>query len=132
MAIAALEDYHLLGKRIVYSLLRASGFELKDYGRVDVPALIRQVREDRIEMLLISVLMLPSALRIKEVKAGLAGMEWPIRLIVGGAPFRLDDLLWKEVGADATSPDASGVIPIVTQYSLELLSPTGDRLKAEL
>ena len=36
MAITVLEDYHMLGKRIVYSLLRASGYELKDYGHVTV------------------------------------------------------------------------------------------------
>ena len=28
MAIAVLQDYHALGKRIVYSILRAGGFEL--------------------------------------------------------------------------------------------------------
>jgi trimethylamine corrinoid protein len=32
MAIAVFEDFHLLGKRIVYSVLRASGFELMDLG----------------------------------------------------------------------------------------------------
>jgi len=33
MAIASLDDYHLLGKRIVYAMLRAAGFDLRDYGR---------------------------------------------------------------------------------------------------
>ncbi|MGI9135268.1 MAG: cobalamin B12-binding domain-containing protein, partial [Rhodoferax sp.] len=31
-AIVVLHDYHDLGKRIVYSVMRASGFELFDYG----------------------------------------------------------------------------------------------------
>jgi methanogenic corrinoid protein MtbC1 len=35
-AIVLLNDYHALGKRIVYSVMRASGFELFDYGRMDV------------------------------------------------------------------------------------------------
>jgi PAS domain S-box-containing protein len=35
-AIVLLNDYHMLGKRIVYSVMRASGFELFDYGRMDV------------------------------------------------------------------------------------------------
>jgi len=30
MAIASLDDYHLLGKRIVYAMLRAAGFDLRD------------------------------------------------------------------------------------------------------
>ena len=33
MAIAVLEDYHLLGLRVVYSALRASGYALQNYGR---------------------------------------------------------------------------------------------------
>lgn len=59
-AIVVLNDYHLLGKRIVYSMMRASGFELFDYGRMDVDQVLAQVRADRIRVLLISVLMLPS------------------------------------------------------------------------
>ena len=59
MAIAVLEDYHLLGKRIVYSILRASGFELANYGRMSVDELANRVAADEIKILLISVLMLP-------------------------------------------------------------------------
>jgi methanogenic corrinoid protein MtbC1 len=58
MAIAVLEDYHFLGMRLVYSVLRASGFELYNYGRQDVTSLVSRVRADGIEILLISVLML--------------------------------------------------------------------------
>jgi methanogenic corrinoid protein MtbC1 len=43
MAIAVLEDYHLLGKRIVYSILRASGFDLANYGRMSVDELANRV-----------------------------------------------------------------------------------------
>ena len=32
MEIAVLQDHHALGKRIVYSILRAGGFELLDFG----------------------------------------------------------------------------------------------------
>jgi methanogenic corrinoid protein MtbC1 len=111
MAIAVLEDYHLLGKRIVYSTLRASGFELLDYGRMDLEELANQAQEDSVEILLISTLMLCSALRVKELRDRLLpGMK----ILVGGAPFRFDDQLWKEVGADATSATASGAVSIIT------------------
>jgi hypothetical protein len=59
MAIAVLDDYHLLGKRMVYSVLRASGYELKDYGTVDGDALVSRVVRDGIVVLLISVLDAP-------------------------------------------------------------------------
>ena len=61
-AIVLLSDYHALGKRIVYSVMRASGFELFDYGRMDVDQLVARAQADRIRVLMISVLMLPSAL----------------------------------------------------------------------
>jgi methanogenic corrinoid protein MtbC1 len=115
MAIAVLQDYHLLGKRIVYSVLRASGFELLDYGRVDVDDLVRRVRQDGVEVLLISVLMLPSALRVKDVRARLEAIGSDVKIVVGGAPFRLDDQLWKEVGADAMGREASEALDIIAK-----------------
>jgi methanogenic corrinoid protein MtbC1 len=117
MAIAVLEDYHLLGKRIVYSALRASGFELLDYGRVDVDGLVRQVREDEIQILLISTLMLPSALRVRDLRSRLDESGLDVKIVVGGAPFRFDDQLWLEVGANAAGRNASEAMNIVTRIT---------------
>jgi len=115
MAIAVLEDSHLLGKRMVCSVLRAAGFHVLDYGTQDVTGLVRRAREDRIEILLISVLMLPSALRVKDLRRALDEAGSPIPIIVGGAPFRFDDRLFEEVGADATAATASGAIEAIEQ-----------------
>jgi methanogenic corrinoid protein MtbC1 len=116
MTIAVLKDYHMMGKRIVYSVLRAGGFELLDYGRVTVDELITRVQEDNVKIILISVLMLPSALRVvKEVRARLNQASMDVKIIVGGAPFRFDDKLWQEVGADAMGKNASEAIKIVSQ-----------------
>lgn len=114
MALVTLEDYHLLGKRIVYANLRAGGFEVLDYGRMDVATLVEQTRRDAIEVLLISTLMLPSALRIREVRTQL-GRE--IKIIVGGAPFRFDPQLWQEVGADAMGHTAMDAVRLVESLS---------------
>jgi methanogenic corrinoid protein MtbC1 len=111
MAIAILEDHHLLGKRIVYSILRASGFQLHDFGQVTVEDLVRQVKEIDVKILLISTLMLPSALRIKDVRAQLNSAD--VKIIVGGAPFRFDEELWQEVGADAFGHSAAEAPEIV-------------------
>lgn len=114
MAIAVFEDYHLLGKRIVYSSLRASGFELMDLdGGKTTDQLVEIVQKENIKILLLSVLMLPSALRIKELKQRLADTD--VKIIVGGAPFRFDTELWKEVGADGFGRDSSEAIEIVKQ-----------------
>jgi methanogenic corrinoid protein MtbC1 len=117
MAIAVLEDHHMLGLRLVYSVLRAGGYELRSYGRKDVDELVEQVRADQIEVLLVSVLMLRSALRVKELRLRLAQAGCGVKLLVGGAPFRLDAHLWQEVGADATADCAAGAVAAVRQMA---------------
>lgn len=113
MAVAALDDYHLLGKRIVYSVLRANGFELKDYGRVTAGEVIFKAKNDKIRVLLISTLMLHSALRVRDVVAGLKKEGLNVKVIVGGAPFRFDEQLWREVEADAMGYSASDAPDII-------------------
>jgi methanogenic corrinoid protein MtbC1 len=121
MAIVVLQDYHLLGKRIVYSLMRASGFELENFGRMDVDGLVKRVQQDKIEILLISVLMLPSALSIKKVREQLEQAGYPLKIVVGGAPFRFDQELWREVGADAMGTSASEAVEIINRIVEERL-----------
>ncbi len=83
--------------------------------------LVDRVKEDRIKILLLSVLMLPSAIRIKEVTDNLKRDNIDIKIIVGGAPFRFDNNLWKEVGADATGIAASDAVRIVSEFQGELI-----------
>jgi methanogenic corrinoid protein MtbC1 len=113
MAICTLADHHKLGKSIVYSILRASGFELTDYDTVEVVDLVEHVKNDQIKILLISVLMLSSALKIKKVKEELTANALKVKIIVGGAPFRFDADLWKEVGADGMCRSASDVAKVI-------------------
>lgn len=119
-AIVVLSDYHMLGKRIVYSVMRAGGFELFDYGRMDVEALVARARADRIRVLLISVLMLPSALKVREVCRRLKEAEPQVKVAVGGAPFLFDENLWREVGADAMGRRAADAVDIVEGWMGEL------------
>jgi methanogenic corrinoid protein MtbC1 len=114
MAIGVLMDHHALGKRIVYSILRAGGFEIMDFGQgLSVEDLVSKTIENRIEILLISTLMLPSALKIMHVKEQLAVQDVAPRIIVGGAPFRLNKNLWQTVGADADGKNASSIITTI-------------------
>ena len=119
-AIVVLNDYHLLGKRIVYSVMRASGFELFDYGRMDVDELVARAIEDKIRVLLISVLILPSALKVKAVCARLKAARPDIRIVVGGAPFQFDRELWQELGADAMGASAADAVTIVERWMGEM------------
>ena len=118
IAIGVLLDHHALGKRIVYSMVRASGFEIIDFGAgLSVEELVEKTLSEQIEVLLISTLMLPSALKVKQVKEQLNEAGAPVKIVVGGAPFRLDDTLWEVVDADAFGRTASDIIPIIEQMS---------------
>lgn len=114
MAIAVLEDHHTLGKRILLAVLRAGGYEVTDYGSgVTVDELVESVIRDGTEILLISTLMLPAALRAKEAIARIKEAMPETRVIVGGAPFRFDSSLWRETGADAVGRSASDTLATV-------------------
>jgi len=120
-AIAVLEDYHLLGKRIVTSALRASGFEILDFGAGLSPeALVRKTTAARVRILLISTLMLPSALRVREVRRLLEEEGAGPKIVVGGAPYRFDARLWTDVGADAVGAGAAEAVAIVRRLAGEV------------
>jgi methanogenic corrinoid protein MtbC1 len=119
IAIAVLEDYHLLGKRMVKSVLMANGLQPVDYGTKSAPDLAACVIKDGIEILLVSTLMLPSALRVKDLKKILSDSGSDAKIVVGGAPFRFDDNLWKQVGADATGKRASDAIGLINKIMKE-------------
>ncbi|SHH54397.1 cobalamin B12-binding domain-containing protein [Thermosipho atlanticus] len=114
LAIVVLEDHHTLGKRIVQSILKSSGYKVKDYGLgKTVDETIDLTIRDNIEILLVSTLMLPAALKVKDLKTKLQDMGIDTKIIVGGAPFRIDKTLWKDVGADAYAEHASQIFGIL-------------------
>ncbi|MGI9133538.1 MAG: cobalamin-dependent protein, partial [Rhodoferax sp.] len=86
---------------------------LFDYGRMDVQEVIDRAIADRLRVLLISVLILPSALKVKEVCQGLRERGADIKVVVGGAPFLFDAALWQEVQADAMGSSAAEAVEIV-------------------
>ena len=117
-ALVVLEDRHLLGKRMVAAALAVSGRTFLDYGSMDADSLVRRAGADGVDTLLFSVLMLHSALRVRRVREGLDRSSGrPVKIVVGGAPFRLEPGLWREVGADAMGKNASEVIPILESFS---------------
>jgi len=121
LAVVVLEDYHFLGKRMVNATLRASGFETYDYGRMGVEEVAARSRQDQIEVLMISTLMLPSAMRIKELTGMLKASGASTKIVVGGAPFRYDPTLGQTVGADAVGKTASDAITILRTLYRESL-----------
>ena len=120
MATAVLEDYHVLGKRIVYAHLRSCGYDIIDYGQgIDAEDLANRTISDNIEILLISTLMLRSALKVVQVKKRLEAAGSNTKIIVGGAPFLLDPQLWQKVRADAMGRNAADAAAIISELCRE-------------
>lgn len=118
IALAVLEDHHLLGKRMVHAVMRAAGYDVRDYGRLDAAGLVaRVVAEADVDLLMISALMLPSALRVAKVREMLAAAGRRLPIVVGGAPFRMDATLWQEVGATAMGRSASAAPAIIARLT---------------
>jgi methanogenic corrinoid protein MtbC1 len=117
IGLAVFEDQHQLGKRIVASVLRSAGYRLKDFGvGVDTPTLVRALWEDPVPVLMVSVLMLHTALHLKSLRGALSALPRPPVLIAGGAPFRFDPTLGLEVGVDAIGTSAADALRLAQQY----------------
>lgn len=120
MAILTLEDYHTLGKRIVTAVANASGYLLKDYETIsDLEGLLNRIKQDQVKILIISVLMYPSALKVKKIRELIASEGSSTKILVGGAPFLMDPNLWREVGADGFGRSALDSIAIIEKWIQE-------------
>lgn len=107
IATVCLEDYHLLGIHVVKMVIRSSGHEVLDYGRMELNDLVDRVCGDNVRYLLVSTLMLRSALRVQQLREMLEARGCYVCIIVGGAPFRFDASLCSRVRADFTSGSPS-------------------------
>ena len=109
-------DFHGLGKKIVRGCLTANMFTVHDLGlNVDASSFVAAAVSKGASVIGVSSMMMhttagengPGAVAriLKEKK-----LSDRIKLIVGGAPYRFDDRLYKQVHADAYAPDAMSAV----------------------
>lgn len=104
-------DLHSLGKRIVMGCLKALMVEVIDLG-VNVPAerFVEEAIAHDAQVIAISAMMVHSASgengcrKVRQILQE-RGLEERFRIVVGGAPYRFDDELYRTVGADAWAAD---------------------------
>lgn len=114
-------DYHGLGMKIVSSLVRSAGYPLRDAGLgAGVEEILAFVEEEKIQILLLSVLMLPSALAVKSLAEQMARRCPGVKIVVGGAPFRFNTELWREVGAHRMGRNGAEIFGILQDLQEEL------------
>jgi len=100
-AIVTLGDYHVLGKKIIHSAMRISGMHVLDLGHGLSPVeIVQLVKKHQIRVLLVSVLMYPTALHVLDLRKLLEKELLSVKIMVGGAPFNFDHQLWQQVGTD--------------------------------
>ncbi|MFX0106481.1 MAG: B12-binding domain-containing protein [Candidatus Hodarchaeota archaeon] len=99
-------DIHDLGKNIVSTMLKASGFEIHDIG-VDVPisTFIEKVKEVRPDIVGLGAYMSTTAATIKDYIQALEseGLRSGLKVMVGGV--RISEQYMKQVGADEWGRD---------------------------
>lgn len=106
-------DIHDIGKNIVISLLRGSGFEVIDMG-VDVPTeeFAKKVKETGAKALGLCALLNFTYPEMKTVVESLqaAGIRENVQVIIGGAPC--NEQVREYAGADFYAPDALAAVTI--------------------
>ena len=71
------------------------------------------------EILLISTLMLRSALEVSKVREALKKKGALVKILVGGAPFNMDSGLWQVVGADRMAKTTAETVAMINQLTAE-------------
>lgn len=114
IVIATVEaDVHSVGKNLVSTMLKATGFEVHDMG-VDVPSMtiIEKAKEVKADMIALSSLLTTTRPYQKEVIEDLAsmGIRDHFKVMIGGGPVTAKYA--EEVGADGYGKDALEAVEV--------------------
>ncbi len=121
-------DFHGLGKKIVSGCLRAKMFQVTDLGiNVRPERFVEEALAGGAQVIGISSMMVHTAVgehgprRVRELLRE-QGLEDRIRIVVGGAPYRFHDTLYREVGADAWGVTAIEGAEVIARLIREIRS----------
>jgi methylmalonyl-CoA mutase cobalamin-binding domain/chain len=107
VVVGTLADGHALGAKLVAVFLRAAGLEVVNAGVGLSPhELTSRALDEEAPVLAISMFLLRSAGYVPEIRQVLGRQSHPVKLAVGGPPFRADPELARRVGADGWASNA--------------------------
>lgn len=122
-------DLHSLGKRIVSGCLKAMMVEVIDVG-VNVPpeTFVDTAVERDAHVIAVSAMMVHTATGengCRRVRTLLQqrNLEGRLRIVVGGAPYRFDQELYRTVGADGWAPDGVTAANVIIDLIREVKRP---------
>lgn len=102
-------DFHSLGRRMVGTFLKASGWNVIDLGNdVEPHRFIETALENNCRIIGVSAMMYSTAMTIEKVSNIIVkkNLQHQLKMAVGGAVFKLTPSLVKEVGGDGTAGNA--------------------------
>lgn len=106
-------DIHDIGKNLVASMLRASGFEVVDLGAdVKVEKFVEAAAEEKADIIAMSALLTTTMLNQKRVVELLVsrGLRAQVKVMVGGAP--VTERYAREIGADGYGESAVQAVSV--------------------
>jgi methylmalonyl-CoA mutase cobalamin-binding domain/chain len=119
-------DFHGLGKRIVSGCLKAMMIEVIDLGLNVAPErFVDEALAHDAQVIAISSMMVHTARgengcsRVRQILRE-RGLEDRFRIVVGGAPYRFDNELYKAVGADAWAENGISASRVITELIREV------------
>jgi methylmalonyl-CoA mutase cobalamin-binding domain/chain len=108
-------ELHEIGVRMVADFFEMEGWDTYYLGaNTPTMTIIQALKDRRPHVLGISATMTFHLRLVQDLIAHVrrAELEQPIKIMVGGYPFKKHPDLWKQVGADGFSPDAQGAIDV--------------------
>lgn len=119
------DDFHSLGRKMIGTFLRATGWQVHDLGNdITAPEIIDAAVAFKAPIVGVSAMMYTSALNIKKVRDEINSrqLQDKIKLAVGGAIFKVRPELVGEVGGDGTAASATQVPELFNQLLLTIKS----------
>lgn len=121
------DDYHSLGRKMLDIFLKTAGWIIYDLGNdVSAETFVDEAVEKGAKIIGVSAMMYTTAINIKKIREELdsRGLSGKIKLLVGGAVFKLRPELVAEVGGDGT---ASNAITAVELFEATMAELEGDK-----
>jgi methanogenic corrinoid protein MtbC1 len=118
VAASVANEFHDIGIRIVADFFEMDGWTTYYTGaNTPVESLLAMVRDKKADVIAISVTMtshIPVVHYLIRSIRGDPGMK-RVKVLVGGYPFSIVPLLWKQVGADACASDPDEAVATVNR-----------------
>lgn len=122
------DDFHALGRRMVGSFLRASGWEVVDLGNdVTAEVFVEEALARGAHIVGASAMMHDAAMNIRKLRELIdrRGVAGRLKLAVGGAVFNWRPSLVEEVGGDGTAENATQADALCARLLSEVRTEEG-------